>query len=193
MKVVQLYKNGRNSMTLNINTTKLEILQKVLGIKYRAEVGILGSSPHNRKPTNPRMATERNATGRGKASSTDASTKTNVEIGIAHEYGVKGSKSGGWKIPPRSFLWMPLSLHLIEYVNQKADVIKRYLNMADVKSCYVLLGIIAENVVQEAFNTGGFGSWEKLKQSTIDRKGSSSILIDTGQLRKSITSRVVGD
>jgi phage gpG-like protein len=139
------------------------------------------------------MATERSATGKGHASKTEASQLTNVEIGIAHEYGVKGGMSGGWKIPPRSFLFTPLSMHLMDYVNEKASVINRYLNMAEVKNCYDLLGVIAENVVQEGFETGGFGAWPKLKDATIARKGSDSILIDTGQLRKSITSRVVAD
>ena len=190
MKVVKLFKSGNNHLTLQIDTVKLESLQKLLAIKYRAEVGILGASPHNRKDVSVRMATERSATGKGHASETTASTISNVAIGIAHEYGVKGGKSGGWKVPPRSFLWMPLSMYLMDKVNEKASVINRHLNMGDVKSCYDLLGVIGENVVQDAFKNSGPG-WPKLKQITIDRKGSSKILIDTGQLRKSITSRVV--
>jgi phage gpG-like protein len=187
MKVVQLYKSGQNHMTLKINTVKLEAIQKALGIKYRTEVGILGASEHNRKQIGPRMASERNAKGLAKPSKTDASTLTNAQIGTIHEF---GSVSRG--IPARSFLWMPLSLHLMDEVNKKASVINNHLNMADIFKCYQLLGIIAENVVQEAFETGGFGHWQKLKAATIARKGGSeAILIDTAQLRKSITSRVV--
>ena len=192
MKVVQLFKSGNSSMTLQIDTAKLEILQKLLGVKYRVEVGILGNSEHNRKTVGPRMATERSATGKGRASKDTPSQLTNVQIGIAHEFGVKGGQHSGWKIPPRSFLWMPLTMNLMQKVNEKADVINKYLNAAKIKDCYVLLGIIAENVVQEAFAQGGPG-WAPLAQSTKDHKGSDEILIDTGQLHKSITSRTVVD
>lgn len=190
MKSVQFYKSGQNHLTLKIDTAKLEALTKALKIKYHAEVGILGSSSHNRKNAAPRMATERNATGKGRPSDTTASTLTNVQIGIAMEYGIKNKTSGGWQVPARSFLWMPLSMHLMDAVNSKAGVINKYLNMAQVHKCYELLGIIGENVVQEAFKTGGFGTWAKLSPITIARKGSDKILIDTGQLRKAITSRV---
>lgn len=191
MRTVQVYRSGKNHLTLQINTVKLEALQKALGIKYRAEVGILGASPHNRKMVGPRMETVRSASGKGRPSQTMASSVTNAMIGAAHEFGVKNTKGAGWRVPPRSFLWMPLTMHLMEFVNAKADVINKKLNMAEVHGCYELLGIIAENVVQEAFKTEGWGAWPKLKPITIQRKGSDHILIDTGQLRKSITSRVV--
>lgn len=192
MKTVQIYKSGQNHLTLKVDTAKLESLSKALGIRYFTEVGILGSSSHNRKAVPPRMATERQQHGKtGKPSQTQSSTLTNAQIGTMHEYGVKSKTSGGWAVPPRSFLWMPLSMHLMQNVNTKADVINRYFNMAQVHKCYELLGIIAENTVQDAFKTGGFGTWPKLAASTIARKGSDKILIDTSQLRRSITSRVV--
>lgn len=192
MKTVQIYKSGQNHLTLKIDTVKLEALSKALGLKYHAEVGILGNSSHYHKATAPRMATERQQHGKhGRPSKTQASTLTNAQIGIMHEYGVKGKTGSGWQVPPRSFLWMPLSMHLMAAVNDKASVINKNLNAADVFKCYELLGIIAENVVQEAFKTGGFGTWPKLAPATIARKGSDKILIDTSQLRRSITSRVV--
>lgn len=184
MKNVQVYKSGGSSLTLKINTVKLESLSKALGLKYHAEVGILADSSHNRKAVPPRKATERTATGKGRPGD-NPSTLTNVEIGKLHEYGSKTRN-----IPARSFLWMPLSMHLMDAVNAKSGVINKYLNMAQVHKCYELLGIVGENVVQEAFKTGGFGTWPKLSPVTIARKGSDKILIDTAQLRKSITSRV---
>ncbi|PHS61072.1 MAG: hypothetical protein COB09_19175 [Thalassobium sp.] len=56
---------------------------------------------------------------------------------------------------------------------------------------YALLGVKAEEIVQDGFATGGFGKWPALESSTIARKGSSGILIDTAELRKSVTSDVV--
>lgn len=190
MKTVQLYKSGQNHMTLKINTVKFEALQKALGIKFVTEIGILGASSHNRKATAPRMATERSASGKGHASQDTASTKTNAEIGAMMEYGVKNKTSGGWQVPPRSFLFVPLMMNLMNEVNKKADVFNKYLNMANIHKCYELLGISAENVVQNAFKVSGPG-WDPNAPSTIARKGSAKPLIDTGQLRKSITSRVV--
>jgi len=54
-----------------------------------------------------------------------------------------------------------------------------------------LLGMLGEDVVEEAFNTGGFGQWPALAPETIRRKRSARILIETTQLRKSVSSRVV--
>jgi hypothetical protein len=52
------------------------------------------------------------------------------------------------------------------------------------------LGIACEGAIQEAFDTGGFDDWPADAPSTIRRKGSSSPLIDTKQLRFSIASVV---
>ena len=60
-----------------------------------------------------------------------------------------------------------------------------------VKSMMGRLGVYAEETIQEAFNTGGWGVWPKLALSTVKRKGSSRILIETAQMRKAISSRVV--
>jgi len=52
------------------------------------------------------------------------------------------------------------------------------------------VGIKAEAIIQEAFASGGFGTWADLEEQTIRRKGSSSKLIDKGELRKSVSSEV---
>lgn len=177
---------GESSMSISVNVDKLELIQKVLGIRLRAQVGVLGSSPHNRSVIAPRMATERSATGKGRPSKTLGSELTNAEIGAIHEFGQIGRK-----IPKRSFLWMPLSLYLNDAVQKKASVFNRLIGLATVHEAYAMLGIVGENVVQAAFQTGGFGDWPALKPSTVANKNSDKILIDTAQLRKSITSRVV--
>ena len=55
-----------------------------------------------------------------------------------------------------------------------------------------LLGAYALDSIHLAFETGGFGLWQKLKRATIRRKKSSAILIDTAQLRQSITAEIFG-
>jgi hypothetical protein len=72
----------------------------------------------------------------------------------------------------------------------KFDWLRR-IRMTGVKSAVKLLGVMGEETVQEAFATGGFGQWPALRPRTIQRKGSSRILIDSAQLRKAVTSRVV--
>lgn len=112
--------------------------------------------------------------------------KTNADIGAKHEFG-----SFSENIPRRSFLKDPLELKRQELLN---DISKYILSNTtkDGGGDIILrtLGILAEGIVKEAFGTGGYGLWQPLTQTTINKKGSSSILIDSGQLRKSITSRV---
>ena len=57
-------------------------------------------------------------------------------------------------------------------------------------------GITATVVIDDAFASGGFGEWATLKPKTVKRKTKNgkkgdAILIDTGDLRRSITYEVV--
>lgn len=108
----------------------------------------------------------------------------NASVGLKHELG-----SLSENIPPRSFIRMPLT--------EKGNAIFKRLNPQEVERGLVngklfleKIGVIAEEYIQQAFDTGGFGKWAPVKESTSAKKGSSSILIDTGQLRRSITSEV---
>jgi phage gpG-like protein len=108
---------------------------------------------------------------------------TNGDIGAVHEFG-----SMSQHIPQRSFLRMPLTTRLKDNVSSNwGEIILRQ----GFNSALRKLGVMGENTVQKAFATGGFGIWPKLKPATIARKRSSAILIDTAQLRRSISSRVV--
>jgi hypothetical protein len=144
------------------NFTKLEELNKNLKTKLVTKVGILG-----------------NASGR------DGGI-TNAEIGAKHEF---GSLSEG--IPRRSFLNDPLVEKRKDFVKAEAKIIAD--NLAEkngIKKIFRKAGAKAEEIIQQAFATGGFGKWTPLSQKTIDQKGRSSILINTAQLRKSISSEV---
>jgi len=109
--------------------------------------------------------------------------KTVAEIGATHEYGVP--EQG---IPQRSFLRVPLMKKGKELI----DSISKDLKFSKIDTTKALgkLGARGRNVVLEAFKTQGYGKWKPLSQTTIEMKGSNKPLIDTGQLRQSITFEV---
>lgn len=112
----------------------------------------------------------------------------NPSLGLIHEKGDPESN-----IPPRSFLRMPLETKLILKINQIGKAVWRALLLrAGLETALEELGVTAQNTVQEAFETGGWGQWAPLKPRTIARKGSSAILIDSGQLRRAVSHEVVG-
>lgn len=149
-------------MNLNIKTdfSKLEKFKQQLENR-QVDIGILGNNQV-----------------RG------TSNLTNAIIGLEHEFG-----SITKKIPSRSFLRMPLfdklNMDLI-----KSSNITKYIMEGKLEIFLKMLGVLGENIVQTAFETSGFGKWKPLSIITILKKKSSKILIDTAQLRKSITSRI---
>jgi hypothetical protein len=110
---------------------------------------------------------------------------TVLEVGAKHEFGTDG-------VPRRSFLRMPL------FVKRKAiekTMVKQFeLVVEEGKSALDALGLVgfkATNTIIEAFETGGFGNWQDISQTTKDEKGSNGILKDTLALQNSIKSVVV--
>jgi hypothetical protein len=133
----------------------------------------------------------------------DAGSKqklNNPSLGLTHEFG-----SMTRNIPARSFLRMPLRTRLPARMEQigrafwRAMILKR-------GPLYALraLGVEAENIVQEAFETGGFGHWpkwspryarwraayERARSKLVGPLRPGSLLILSAQLRRAITSRV---
>jgi len=119
----------------------------------------------------------------------DDSPFTVAEIGAVHEF---GSPSAG--IPQRSFLRVPLS----ENVKQLFKALDKDLKFSKINTNKALgkLGAKGQSIVLEAFKTQNKGRWEVLKPATISNRlqgsgtGSTKPLIDTGQLRQSITFEV---
>jgi len=119
-------------------------------------------------------------------STTTKDKMSNPYLGLIHEFGSKKKH-----IPARSFLRMPLTLYLGREVNKVGKEFFRVLVLKGAtKKALDSLGLIARNIIDRAFTTHGFGSWTPNAESTIKRKGSSAPLIDTAQLRKSVTWRV---
>lgn len=91
-------------------------------------------------------------------------------------------------IPQRDPLRPPLINNSDKYVSLMAQGIQNAIaNGTDPKIVYEKIGLVASNDVKEYFVSGSF---VPLKQKTIDKKGSSKPLLDTGELRNSISWEV---
>jgi hypothetical protein len=160
-------------------------------LKKRIKVDLSGLETFSKAVKDmPKKETQIGILGKDGSAEHSDSGKTNATIGVIHEM---GSING--KIPQRSFLKMPIEERgqdITDLMLEQDEAIMKALSLGDTSLLYEYLGLFSEVQVQEAFNTGGFGKWQKLAESTIKKKGSSAILIDTAQLRKSITYRVRG-
>jgi hypothetical protein len=175
------------------NLTGLERLLADSNEGFVVRVGILGSL--GRKKDERKEYGELKSRG-GHKTTDEASDLTNADIGLAHEMGVASRN-----LPQRSWLRTPLEDHLPGHFEKLGDeVIKDILEKQD-KKAYEELSVVCEQIIQMGFATGGYGKWAPLKLSTLEGKhkkfsyftkeANDSILVDSGQLRKSITSAVV--
>lgn len=175
--------------------TELNNLMKMLKKDYTLRIGIIGN--------------------KAKAEHNDDGI-TNATLGTFHEF---GSDSGDHP-PRRSFLEDPLKEKL-NFNNEDMKPFKKIIwKQFFVKNApdkfYMDLGAKALEVIESAFNTGGFGMWKPLSQSARraweKKKGilgwrtAKSIasfrkglnlsldrepLTDTGKMRKSISFRII--
>lgn len=169
---------------ITLNLDGLEEMKNAIGSSMRARVGVLGGSQHQ----NEHLASKnfKNNTAATRRVPADDAGLSNAELMLIMMFG-----SLKKNIPARDPLLTPLIRHRRELIQKLGTGSMRAAFMAgDYKKMFTLLGIAAEGIVQEAFETSGDGSWKGNAQSTIDAKGSSQPLIDTAQLRQSISSDV---
>jgi phage gpG-like protein len=137
------------------------------------------------------------------------SNLTNAEIGAIHEYGQKTHVEGGRPkaggIPIRSFIYKPLSSPKARkhIVKDAAEGLDRELTRGQAvdaeKSFYGKIGAGMVAVIHDAFDAQGPG-WTALSEVTKDRRKKRKIfprmgeriLEDLGELRHSISFRVMG-
>lgn len=116
---------------------------------------------------------------------------TNALLAFVHEFGRKSAP----KIPARSFIKMPLELHLAEFIESKKSLTRQAMERAIAagkgEDFSRKIAMVAEECIQTAFRTRGWGEWKPDAPATIAAKGSDAPLIDTGELRRSITSEVI--
>jgi hypothetical protein len=125
---------------------------------------------------------------------------TNADIGAEQEFG-----SFTKKIPPRSFLYKPLSTAKAKkrIVADAAEGLTRELAAGSaVDAAHSFYGKIGAGLVasvQDAFDASGPG-WKPLARETIIRRRTRKVwprsgtkpLIDTGELRNAISFKVLG-
>ncbi len=147
---------------VTLNTNGLDKLLKALGGKQPvARVGILGDG-----------------------SARTSGSLSNAEVGAAHEFGTS-------RLPQRSFLRIPISENMQKYLDDSGALDKAVM-LQVIKEGTVLpwlkkVAVLAETIVHDAFDSAGFGKWQP---SNMAAKSNHQTLIETGQLRNSITSEV---
>lgn len=107
----------------------------------------------------------------------------NAELAAVHEFGTRDGR-----IPERSFIRSSMHDNRDDYVGMHAGNLRKVVRgEMQFEKSLDLLGVKAASDVQEKIRRGEL---EPLKPATIQRKGSSTPLIDTGHLRQSITHEV---
>lgn len=150
---------------IRMNLDGLDAMRQQIGDTYKARVGIIGG--HAQRP--------------------DSSGLNNAEIGLIMLVG-----SMTRNIPARNWLTMPIERMMPEIIKAMGQgAAKSAFDRGDFHRLFEILGIKAEEAIQMAFETAGFGTWPPNAPSTVRAKGSDAPLIDTGNLRKNITSEVV--
>lgn len=140
------------------------IIKSLKGELPRARVGIL-SNKANRTTVGP----------------------NNPTIGAAHEF---GTSTG---IPQRSFLRVPISEHLQKSMEKSGaftkEALKEVVRQKSVIPWVKTVAALAEDIVTEAFASGGFGKWPAWKNPNYENN-TGQLLKNTQQLSRSISSEV---
>jgi hypothetical protein len=112
---------------------------------------------------------------------------SNVAIGAKHEFG-----SFSENIPQRSWLRMPVKVKGKDIAGNAAIAIKN--NLTNPKGADIVaksIGAAGLGVIQEAFDTKGFGQWKPNSPATIAAKGGKNTpLIEKAELRQAVTFSV---
>lgn len=148
-------------MSDDLDTKGLDNLIKALGEEQPiGRIGVLGNG-NQRKDEN-----------------------SNAEIGAKHEFGDD-------KLPIRSWLRMPLIDKMQDALDSSGafdkEASRQVVQEKSVTPWLKKVMIVAEGVVLDAFATGGFGKW---KPSNMKYKKNHQTLVETQQLRNSVTSEV---
>ena len=111
---------------------------------------------------------------------------TNAEIGAKQELGSRVER-----IPARSFLRMPMEEKMPEELEKIGGnrIFKKIMKKGALETLREI-GMIAEGQIDKAFKSSGFGTWAPNSPYTQWLKKSSRPLIDTGKLRRAVTSVV---
>jgi HK97 gp10 family phage protein len=161
-----------------------KLLLKLLKDKSFVKIGVLGKP--DQKGSAKASDVKKVSTKDGSKDSPDGTTL--VDIAVIHEFGTS-------KIPPRSFLRST-------FAENKKKIPKVYLGLAkraikkkdyDPKDVLKLMGAWMAGQVRQTFTKN---DWPPLKDPTRggkNKEGGATPLVDTGQLRASISYQVIED
>lgn len=111
---------------------------------------------------------------------------SNAAVGAAHEFGTS-------KMARRSFLRQPIADYLDKKMESSGaldqEAMEDVLASGTVTPWLRKITILAEGIVADAFGSAGFGKWAPWENSNYSNN-TGEILVDTHQLRDSITSEV---
>ena len=151
---------------IKFNLDGLEEIKKAVGNSFKTRVGVLGAK----------------ASRKGVKSGIN-----NATLMMIHMFGSLKNN-----LPARDPLYIPIVKHRRELIKKiGTGEMREAFSSGNYKKMFTLLGVAAEEIVQNAFETAGDGSWKDISEETKARKHSSAILIDTQQMRRSVSSDVV--
>lgn len=173
------------SDTVEVNTRGLDQLLKALKVKPPiAKVGILGD-----KNTRTQAAKALSYAQVLKIETPRKSSEqpNNASIGYDHEF---GNPTRG--LPQRSFLRVPLIDNLSKKIESSGaldkDSFDQVLKTGSILPWMKKIAVLAEGIVIEGFSNSGYGKWAPHSPGYTNNTG--QVLVDTAQLRDSITSEV---
>ena len=126
-----------------------------------------------------------------------------IDTAMLHEYGSNHSRTFNYKgqnitikngIPQRSIFRTPIFDHKKRVIHSKETIkAKVIIALADgnVEEPLDFMAFNAWGIVQEAFETRGFGKWlPNMNKEYIKLKGPTTPLIDTGLMRRLVDKKV---
>ncbi len=159
-----------------------DLLKAIKGKMPTARIGILGSSTRVESKTKLTFEEVQNMSKPRR----QGQTMTNADIGAVHEF-------GSTTHPQRSFLRVPLTDRLRKEMESSGafdkEVLKKVVASGSVLPWLSKIAILGEGIVAGAFSSGGYGKWPGWKSPGY-QNNTGNILVDTTQLRGSITSEV---
>ncbi len=115
---------------------------------------------------------------------TNASGLNNAEVGAFAEFGTVNA-------PQRSFLRVPIAENLEKRMESAGafdeDTLKETLAAGTLMPYMKKIAVLCESIVLGAFASSGYGKW---RPSNMSGKKNKQTLVETQQLRNSITSEV---
>ncbi len=158
-------------MSVTIDTKIMDDLVRALKGPMVGRIGVLGGK------TSRTRSSDDSGTG---------DLPTNAEIGAEHEF-------GSAKLPRRSWLRMPLTENFSAFLEANGafneTVLRSVIAKKNIRPWLQLVMATAEEVVLTGFDTGGFGKW---KPSNMAYKKTKQTLVETQQLRNSVSTEIVG-